>query len=1145
MDGVEIGRRRAAALFQKAESAGVDPWQPYLVAIFAAKAEGVTVEKVAKGHPSLAGARATYDPDFRFILHEDTGSPFSDAFLIGHELGHVLLGDDKVADSALTVDEERSTDVAPVGVDRVQDYGRNQRREIQMDLFARELLLPRSRARSLHIDENLTATQIADKLGAAFGVVAQQIFDALLLPEFEERPRAEGAIRALNEEQRAAAHHSGSPYLLEAGPGTGKTQTLVGRINWLLEQGADPREILVLTFSNKAAGELVERISATNPDAATAMWCGTFHAFGLDIIKRFADEIGMPPVPTMIDRADGIAMIERELPGLRLVHYRNLWDPTRDINDILQAISRAKDEVASPDDYRRLGEAMKAAAKATGSHDRTAIVTAEKVLEVARVYQRYEELKAPRKLLDFGDLVSLPVTVLERYPAIRDALASKYKHVLVDEYQDVNRSSVRLLKAIVGTGQNLWVVGDIKQSIYRFRGASSVNVDLFDKADFPTAKVGRLTVNYRSREEIVDAFSDFADAMKAAAGRPSRLTADRGACGHRPEFRKSGTDKDEIAVLVEAIHEMRSLGHDFRDQAVLCTGNDKLARFGVGLESLGVPVLYLGSVFERPEIKDLLSMLAMVADSKALGLARVATIKPFTMSMADLASIVAELRSDKANDWKTMKLPILGLSPEGQQALVHLRTVLAGFDRRSRPWDVLAHILLDRTVIAGEIGRSGAISHRAAGIAIWQFMNFIRNARGTASPILDMLDRIRRLVSIADDRDLRQLPPSAQGLNAVRLMTVHGSKGLEFPVVHLPGLTAASLPRSANQIQGIAPPDGLVASHGLSGIDVRAKAHEEEQECLFYVATSRARDRLICYSQSRSVDGKTMNHSPFIDRIIPAPWMVTPTLKVPPAPEDMPISIVFEDKPSFTGQQILQYEKCPRRFFYSYLLKVGGRQTETAFMRMHNATRHVTDWMVAQDPEIVELAEIERRLQLAFDAEGFDVSERAEYVEIARSLTRSLHENRIGQIRKSVTRLQFDTDYGVIEMRPDEAFVRNGVNVVRSIRTGHANSKSMEDLAAAAFVLAARQHPDRPRADLVFLGDSTFDPVELNARKLEGRRVKIIGALQSIAAGAFETDPNPRRCPSCPAFFFCGPVPDGILTKKVNTTLPDFSTRSD
>ncbi|BCP55834.1 DNA helicase [Kaistia sp. 32K] len=1145
MDGVEIGRRRSAALFQKAQSAGVDPWQPYLVAAFAAKVMGVTVEKVAKGHPSLAGARASYDPEFRVILHEETGSPFSDAFLIGHELGHVLLGDDKVADSVLTVDEERCVDAAPVGVDRVQDYGRNQRREIQMDLFARELLLPRSRARSLHIDGGLTATQIADKLGAAFGVVAQQMLDALLLPEVEERPAAEVAIRGLNEEQRDAAHHSGSPYLLEAGPGTGKTQTLVGRINWLLEQGADPREILVLTFSNKAAGELVERISATNPNAAAAMWCGTFHAFGLDIIKRFADAIGMPPMPTMIDRADGIAMIEKELPALRLVHYRNLWDPTRDINDILQAISRAKDEVASPDDYRRLGEAMMVAAEAAGSRDPKAIETAEKVLEVAKVYQRYEELKAPRKLLDFGDLVSLPVTVLERDPAIRNALASKYKHVLVDEYQDVNRSSVRLLKAIVGTGQNLWVVGDIKQSIYRFRGASSVNVDLFDKEDFPTAEVGRLSVNYRSREEIVDAFSNFAAGMKTAAGRPSRLAADRGACGHHPEFRKTGTDKDEVAVLVEAIHEMKALGHDFRDQAVLCTGNDKLARFGARLESLGIPVLYLGSVFERPEIKDLLSILAVVADSKALGLARVATMKPFAMSMADLASIVAELHSDKAKDWKTADLPIAGLSPEGQQALVHLRTVLAGFDRQSRPWDVLARVLLDRTVIVSEIARSRVIADRAAGIAIWQFLNFIRNAPGTTDPILHMLDRIRRLVSIADDRDLRQLPPSAQGLDAVRLMTVHGSKGLEFPVVHLPGLTAASLPRSANQIQGIAPPDGLVESRGQSGVEVRAKAHEEEQECLFYVATSRAKDRLICYSQSRSVDGKAMNHSPFIDRIVPVPRMVTPTLTVPPAPEDKPISIVFEDKPSFTGQQILQYEKCPRRFFYSYLLKVGGRQTETAFMRMHKATRYVTDWIVAQDPDTVELMEIERRLRLAFDAEGFDAADRVEYVQIARSLAMSLHENRIGHIRKPVTRLQFDTGHGVIEVMPDEALVRDGINIVRTIRTGHASSKSTEDWAAAAFVLAAGQHPDRPRADLVFLGDGTFDPVELSPRKLEGRRVKITDALQSIAAGAFATDPNPRRCPGCPAFFFCGPIPDGTLTKKAKSTLPDFPIRSD
>lgn len=1145
MDGVEVGRQRAAALFEQAVSAGTDPWQPYLIATFAANKAGVTVEKVAKGHPSLAGARASYDPEFRHILHEDTGSAFSDAFLVGHELGHVLLGDDKIADSVTESDEERSTDAAPVGVDRVQDYGRNQRREVQMDLFARELLLPRSRARSLHLDEGMTATKVAEILGTRFGVVAQQMFDALLLPVTEEVTSARGSPRELNDEQRSAARHLGGPYLLEAGPGTGKTQTLVGRIKWLLENEVDPREILVLTFSNKAAGELVERIAAVDPDAAAAMWCGTFHAFGLDIIKRFADRLDMPPVPTMIDRADGIAMIEKELASLRLAHYRNLWDPTRDINDILQAVSRARDEVASPDDYRKLGEDMKAAAESRIPHDLEAMERAERVLEVAKVYKRYEELKAPAKLLDFGDLVSLPVVALERDPAIRAALSSRYKHVLVDEYQDVNRGSVRLLKAIVGAGQNLWVVGDIKQSIYRFRGASSVNVDLFDKTDFPGATVGRLTVNYRSSKEIVDSFSDFADRMKAAVGRPSRLVSDRGACGDAPEFRQAGTDKEEIAAVVEAIEEMKSLGHAYRDQAVLCTGNDKLARFGAGIESLGIPVLYLGSVFERPEIKDLLSILTIVADSKALGLARVATLRPFEMSMPDLAALVSELRSDPKSDWKTVSLPVDGLSPGGEHSLIALRTALSGFDARSRPWDVLARIILDRTAIAADIARSESTSDRAAGIAVWQFMNYIRNAPRSASPVLDMLDRIRRLVSISDDRDLRQLPPSAQGLDAVRLMTVHGSKGLEFPVVHLPGLTSASLPRSAKQIQGIAPPDGLVDDTRRSGIDIRAAAHDEEQECLFYVATSRARDRLIFYAQSRASNGRSMGHSPFIDWIGAVPRWVTPVLVVPPAPEETPVDIVFEGKPSFTGQQILQYEKCPRRFFYTHLLRVGGKQTETAFMRMHNATREVTDWIASRDPGTVDTTEIDQRLGVAFDAQGFDADDRVDYLDIARSLVLTLHENRVGQTMLPVSKLSFDAGHGLIEVVPDEMLLRDGTKIVRTIRTGHAGSKSTEDWAATAFVLAAAQHPDRPVPHQVFLGDGTFDPIDLKGTKLNNRREKIAEALGNITAGSFATDPNPRSCPGCPAFFFCGPVPDGRLTKKMNSTLPNSGSGSD
>ena len=209
------------------------------------------------------------------------------AFLVSHEIGHVEFDGAGEANASLEPDPLRPAEAAPIGIDRVVDYGRRERREVQMDLFGREFLLPRFVVRRLHVDEGMTASAIATRIGAQFEVVAQQLLDALLLPPVtpDTRTREE---KPLNKEQKLAAEHWGSPYLLEAGPGTGKTQTLVGRVEWLLEvKKVPPDKILVLTFSNKAAGELVDRIAAKHPHAAAAMWIGTFHSFGLDIIRRF------------------------------------------------------------------------------------------------------------------------------------------------------------------------------------------------------------------------------------------------------------------------------------------------------------------------------------------------------------------------------------------------------------------------------------------------------------------------------------------------------------------------------------------------------------------------------------------------------------------------------------------------------------------------------------------------------------------------------------------------------------------------------------------------------------------------------------------------------------------------------------------
>ncbi|NKX32790.1 UvrD-helicase domain-containing protein, partial [Alteromonadaceae bacterium A_SAG1] len=599
MDAIEAARQKAAELHQAACARGSDTSALLSFVTDEAERRGIDVYPLAQGDPQLKGGRALYDSQAGMILYEDVGSDFDKAFLIAHEIGHLELEGPAQNDLAEEIDPDRSAEAPAVGADRVVDYGSHERREIVMDLFARELLLPRSVARCWHIDEQLSSEEIAGRLKAPLSVIQQQLLDALLLPPISP-PLTESAATpvGLDASQRNAALHRGSAFQLQAGPGTGKTRTLVHRIESLLEEGVDPGAILVLTFSNKAAGELRERIAARFPEAVATLWLGTFHSFGLDIVHRFHDRLGLSENPKVISRYEAIELLEDEIARLPLTHFRNLYDPTLDLGDMLSAISRAKDEVVNATEYRALTAAMLDTSRELPPGDVAdkQRERAEKCLDVAELYQVYETLLQRTDSVDFGDLVSLPVRLVESEPEVQQLLASRHKHILVDEYQDVNRASVRLIKAIAGEGKQLWVVGDSRQSIYRFRGASSINMKRFTE-DFPGAQVAGLDINYRSSSEIVDLYRHFSTNMRASQGAlPLQLQAHHGSLGKRPELRVATTPDDEIAVLAAAIMEKKSQGVEYKDQAILCTSNNRLSEIAASLEALGLPVLYLGSL---------------------------------------------------------------------------------------------------------------------------------------------------------------------------------------------------------------------------------------------------------------------------------------------------------------------------------------------------------------------------------------------------------------------------------------------------------------------------------------------------------------------------------------------------------------------
>lgn len=1143
MDAIEAARQKAAKLHQAALARGSDGCALLRFVTDEAERRGIDVYPLPQGDSQLNGGRALYDSQAGIILYEDVGNDFDKAFLIAHEIGHVELEGPTQDDLTEEIEPDRSTEAPAVGAERVVDYGSHERREIIMDLFARELLLPRSVARRWHIDEQLSSEAIADRLQAPLSVVQQQLLDALLLPPITPPPTESAAAPVgLDDSQRAAALHRGSAFQLQAGPGTGKTRTLVHRIESLLEEGVDPGAILVLTFSNKAAGELRERIAAKFPEAVTTLWLGTFHSFGLDIVHRFHDRLGLSEHPRVISRYEAIELLEDEMARLPLKHFRNLYDPTLDLGDMLSAISRAKDEVVNAIEYRALAEAMLETSRELAPEDSDVEKQrerAEKCLDVAQLYQVYEPLLQRTDSVDFGDLVSLPVRLVESEPDVQQLLASRHKHILVDEYQDVNRASVRLLKAIAGDGKRLWVVGDSRQSIYRFRGASSINMKCFTE-DFPSAQIVELDINYRSSSEIVELYRHFSMGMKASEGvLPLQQHAHRGSLGELPEFRVATTADDEIAVIAAAVMEKKKQGVEYKDQAILCTSNNRLSEIANSLEGLGLPVLYLGSLFERDEIKDLLSLLSLVTDRRATGLVRAATLPGYAVRLEHITALQQHLHeTDPASlGWGALVDEVPGLDEQACENLKRLSAVLGDVPPNANPWPLLASLVIDRLGWAKQVALANDLQGQMKGVALWQLLNFARNPiNGSGLPIDRLLSRIRRIVLLSEDREMRQLPQAALSINGVRLMTIHASKGLEFKVVHLPGMIATGLPGS-NRPPRCVPPDGLIdGAQGLTGLEAIKAGHEEEEECKFFVAISRAQDRLLLYASSVQNNGKNRNRSKYIDRIASVIQQQNnlPRLSLNPvAPE---VLNVDEEALLISEKQLSLYDRCPRRFLYTHALALAGKRTESAFMQMHSAVYEVLEWLGQHHSKSTPSAgELEAQFTQSWLNRGpVDHGYAEDYRRIGERLVQYLIETRQGRQLVKPEVLQVSFPEGKISVLPDEITLdTDGKHSIRRIKTGKKGSDEFDRIEYTLLLEAAeRQFGHGTRVEAVHLAGETQEQVTVTDRKKSARLSKTQSAMGAIAQGHFPAKPENRTCPRCPSFFICGKVPAGKICIK-------------
>lgn len=1066
------------------------------------------------------------DVESKQIWFSDALAPEVAVYFRAHEYAHHWLHGPGFSCSTDEVMQGAAGDLA-MGVSRVQGYSPGERQEHEANVFARELLLPRPLLRRWFIDERLSAGEIAERVGIAIELVFHQLADTVLIGDLVEQSDVSEAESCqtqppLDESQSVVASWDRGPLFVEAGPGTGKTRTLVGRIERLLDAGTPPDSILALTFSNKAAAEMRERVADSRPDDAPRVWLGTIHAFGLELLRRYGDRLGLPPDPRVLDPIDGLSLLEDLLPALQLDHYHNIYEPRLNLRDLLQGISRAKDELADIERYRTYAEAMQARAASPEQQ-----VAAAKALEVARVYRLYQDRLSQEGTLDFGDLVMLAVQLLREHVDVRDTVRGDYPHVLVDEYQDINHASAELLALLAGEGERFWVVGDMRQAIYRFRGAAPRNVRSF-VTRFPGAQRLPLRVNYRSGREIVQTVAGLARRMRVSEG-----------LDFTPwEVHRSGSAGEvalEIAADAEAegvgiardVARRRALGVRYRDQAVLCRSHTILSRVAAQLEAAGVPTLYLGNLFEREEIRDLLALLELTCAGRGRGLLRVGSLPEYRIPRADILAMLDVARESEQPFPRVLSRAATnqGLSEDGRRGFDLLARHLDGITYGSNAWRFLVEFLFNRSNHAHSLLQDGSPSGRQRRLAVYQLLSFAhRNRRFRKKR--EFLDHIRRLEAYGEERELRSVPEWANGIDAVRLLTVHASKGLQFEVVYLPKLAKGHFP-TRRRGNACPLPEGLVPADA-DGAD----PHEEEEECLFFVGLSRAREALVL-SRAKRYGACRSNPSPLLDVIadgLPrAPdgepsWTSAPGAS-PAGTAEHPRQPPRAGDRTFDVRDLDVYLACPRQYYYEQVLELPRGRSDSAYVTFHRVVYQVLGWMsdeLAEGRAFGPEQAVQRLDDTWAEAGPVGHPHAALYLAHARKMVRLAAERATlsGGLMRAIE-WSVDLEHGTVLVTPDLVEGGDPATVTR-IRTGSPTQSEAKKPIYGLYHEGARQaFGGGHRLQALYLSTGDVEPIELTPKKVKTRLAKYDEAMRGILKGEFEPTPNERRCPRCPHYFVC------------------------
>ncbi len=1147
-------------------------------------------------------------------------------FTLAHELGHAVLHrgrgeqqqglepspDDPCQDSdvqeAVTglVDQEQFEEILGIG----QVYNPRSQRELAANIFAAELSMPLERVASLYLERQVEAQALAGTFGVSTSAMLNRLAGLMMGDhkrdgeggQGDDRgPHGEGGASSRKEydEFQRAAIEAATPALIVAGPGSGKTSTLIGRAEYLIcTLGVPAQHILALTFSRKAAEEMQERLQQALQGTLaqdTPPMVSTFHAFCAELLRTHGERVGLRSDFSLVDDAEGYFLLRELARELPLRYYQHLQFPTFYFPDILQAISRAKDELATPEQYRWLAQQM-----LEWAQDDEGVQAAEKALEVAEIYACYQGGLQRRGDTDFGGLIMLATQLLQEHPEIFREQQERYQHILVDEFQDMNRASGVLLRLLAGEQRRVWVVGDANQAIYSFRGASPANIANFQE-DYPGAAVLPLNRNYRSRPDIVNLADAFRErAMEPGAEQGTRQVA-------RPTQPDSyvtlGVAADEASELEGLIADMRGKqaqhGYSYGDMVVLCRTRALARKVSQALARAGLPVIERGggSLVEQEHMRDALSVVLLLADTGGMGILRAARRSEHAMTQEDVEALLLAAREQQCSPGSLIvrgEAPAT-MSSQGRRSLLRLTAMLQALRHLPDVWSMLAQYVLVETSAVRDILRTSVYAEtdnlRAqARRVLADYAALLQLARrydqrrrqedgqeqGTASmpeQAKGFLDYLSVMASLRQDGGQRRegAEDAGDGPVGIRVMTVHASKGLEFPVVYLPGLAQRRFPMQGRS-SSVSPPVGMLPLEG-AGQSPRDIA-ESGEACLFYVGVTRARDQLIL-SYSERYGKQNYKASPYLNalaaglpgaKLVKVYWQGGITAAAEEAGElGSPAATEFGDAPTIQGSTtpyqpsegfiaamesgvlsasaIETYQTCPRRYAYGNIYRF--RREENDYQLFWQATRKTLEALQASLAEVKPAWEEEGEDQEAHfptreefqdlyaqhwqEAGGHESPFAPIYEQHGREIIGSLWSMLAG--RERVTwELQrgFEVEVGGRTIRVEvdrvEAPAQTG-RPARFVRTriSKGKGKTTAEVRELLYAHAYRQQYPGQSIELHHHNLSTGEMLSIKLTEKREQRLleELAHTIRGLEQHAYPATPDSFICPSCPFFLIC------------------------